>query len=84
LENVGDFGRINTILGYSHHAGVFGCKGTSPRRRARSSRLAARNRARSLAEKRHRGCRSGDPADFDVPGEAEQRAKRLGETLGKA
>ena len=25
-----------------------------------------------------------DPADFDVPGEAEERAKRLGEKLGKA
>jgi len=25
-----------------------------------------------------------DPADFDVPGEAEERAKRQGETLGKA
>jgi hypothetical protein len=25
-----------------------------------------------------------DPADFDVPGEADERAKRLGETLGKA
>lgn len=25
-----------------------------------------------------------DPSDFDVPGEAEERAKRLGEKLGKA
>jgi hypothetical protein len=25
-----------------------------------------------------------DPADFDVPGEAEERGKRLGEKLGKA
>ena len=25
-----------------------------------------------------------DPTDFDVPGEAEERAKRLGEKLGKA
>ena len=25
-----------------------------------------------------------DPADFDVPGEAKERAKRLGEKLGKA
>ena len=25
-----------------------------------------------------------DPADFDVPGEAEERAKRLAETPGKA
>jgi hypothetical protein len=25
-----------------------------------------------------------DPAEFDVPGEAEERAKRLGEKLGKA
>ena len=25
-----------------------------------------------------------DPADFDVPGEAEERAKRLGDKLGKA
>ena len=25
-----------------------------------------------------------DPSDFDVPGEAEERAKRQGETLGKA